>query len=48
MEEQLKNDSYIILGKLYLLVEAIKEGGFQNNQWALNWIDEINKLSVEF
>lgn len=48
MEEMLKNDSLILLCKLHTLVNTIIEGGFQHEQWALNWIDEVNKLSVKF
>ena len=37
-----------IVDNLKYVVEVIKNNGWQNEQWALNLIDKINKLSVEF
>ena len=37
-----------IVDQLKYVVEVIKNNGWQNEQWALNLIDRINKLSVEF
>lgn len=36
-----------ILERATLVVEVIKEEGFQNEQWALEFADALNKLSVE-
>lgn len=30
------------------LITEVKSKGLQNTQEALNWIDNLNKLSVEF
>lgn len=37
-----------IVDNLKYVVEVIKNNGWQNEQWAINLIDRINKLSVEF
>lgn len=37
-----------IVDNLKYVVEVIKNNGWQNEQWAINLIDKINKLSVEF
>ena len=37
-----------IVDNLKYVVEAIKNNGWQNEQWTINLIDRINKLSVEF
>ena len=37
-----------IVDHLKYVVEVIKNNGWQNEQWAINLIDRINKLSVEF
>lgn len=37
-----------IVDQLKYVVEVIKNNGWQNEQWTINLIDRINKLSVEF
>lgn len=37
-----------IVDNLKYVVEVIKNNGWQNEQWAINFMDRINKLSVEF
>lgn len=48
MEDNLQKRAQNLLIVLSNLVEEIKTSNLQNSQWALNWIDEVNKLSVEF
>lgn len=38
----------ILVEHLKEIIEEIKDNGWQNEQWAINLIDRINKLSVEF
>lgn len=37
-----------IVDNLKCVIENIKNNGWQNEQWAIDFIDRINKLSVEF
>lgn len=37
-----------IVDNLKYVVEVIKNNGWQNEQWAIDFMDRINKLSVEF
>ena len=37
-----------IVDNLKYVIEVIKNNGWQNEQWAINFMDRINKLSVEF
>lgn len=37
-----------IVDNLKYVVKVIKNNGWQNEQWAINFMDRINKLSVEF
>lgn len=48
MQDKLQNDCNKYLGKLRKLIDIIKEKHYENEQWALDWIDNINALSVEF
>lgn len=48
MEKNLQSQAHSLLKALSNLVEEIKTSNLQNEQWALDWIDEVNKLSVEF
>lgn len=36
-----------ILERTETAISFIKHEGLQNEQWILDWIDKINKLSVE-
>lgn len=36
-----------ILERTEAAIGVIKREGFQNDQWVLDWIDKLNKLSVE-
>ena len=42
-----KFDIELILGLTKDLMSKIELGGFQNEQWFLNFLDELNKLSVK-
>ena len=48
MVQTLQNRASDIEIMLAELITDIKQSNQQNEQWALNWIDNINKLSVEF
>ena len=37
-----------IVDQLKYVVEVIKNNGWQNEQWTIDFMDRINKLSVEF
>lgn len=38
----------ILVEHLKEIIEDIKNNGWQNEQWAIDFMDRINKLSVEF
>lgn len=42
-----KNFCNDILERTTAAVNYIKRNNLQNDQWVLDWIDKINKLSVE-
>lgn len=42
-----KNFCNDILERITTAVGYIKYNNMQNDQWVLDWIDKINKLSVE-
>ena len=37
-----------IVDNLKYVIENVKNNGWQNEQWAIDFMDRINKLSVEF
>ena len=49
MEEKvLQQKSQEVLKELRLLISNIVEADLENTQWALNWIDKVNRLSQVF
>lgn len=49
METQiLQTRSQKILKELRLLITDILDANEENTQWAINWIDKVNRLSQVF
>ena len=44
----LKLDIEICLGLTKDVIAKAKEGNYTNDQWFLDFVDELNKLSIEY
>ena len=44
----LKFDIEICLGLTKDLITKVKKGNYTNDQWFLDFLDELNKLSIEY
>ena len=47
-QTELKQQAENLLKQLEELVKKIKDTDESNEQWAINWIDKINLLSISF
>lgn len=47
-QTELKQQAENLLKQLEELVKKIKDLDESNEQWAINWIDKINLLSISF
>lgn len=48
LKQEIILDMDTIVNYLKYIIESVKNNGWQNEQWAIDFIDRINKLSVEF
>ena len=48
MEEKIKTHFKCIVITLDSLIQMVEEKGLTNEQWFLDSLDEINKLSVKY
>lgn len=48
MEKELKERMQKVLSDLKNVIQEIQINDLQNEQFALNFVDEINRLSVSF
>ena len=48
MEEKIKTQFKQMLITLESIIRSIEERGLTNEQWFLDYMDELNKLSVKY
>lgn len=48
MEEKIKTQFKCLIVTLDSIITMVEEQGLTNEQWFLDYLDEINKLSVKF
>lgn len=48
MEEKIKLQLNCLVTTLDTIIRMVEEQGLINEQWFLNYLDEINKLSVKY
>lgn len=48
MKEKLQEKIQVLLNEVTYTIEEIQKNNLQNEQFALDFVDELNRLSVSF